>query len=113
MKFSVTINMERSCESQFITTINDLTKYLNEKGHCDVLLLDFREAFDKVPHAPLLKKLDHYGIHGALLPWLKCFFLTNRSQYVTIDNQRSHPTTVALGVPQGTVLAPLLFLLYK
>ena len=102
---------KRSCESQLITTINDLAKCLNEKGQCDVLLLDFRKAFDKVPHARLLRKLDHYGIHGALLSRLKCF-LTNRSQYVTLDNQRSHSTTVASGVPQGTVLAPLLFLLY-
>jgi len=61
---------KQSCESQLIKTINDLAKYLNEKGQCDVLLLDFRKAFDKVPHTRLLKKLDHYGICGALLSWL-------------------------------------------
>ena len=102
---------KRSCESQLITTINDFAKCLNEKGQCDVLILDFRKAFDKVPHARLFKKLDHYGIHGALLHWLKSF-LTNRSQHVVLDNQKSHPTPVTSGVPRGTVLPPLLFLLY-
>ena len=62
-------------------------------------------------HARLFQKLHHYGIHGALLLWLKSF-LTDRSQYVILDNQRSHPTPISSGVPQGTVLAPLLFLLY-
>ena len=70
---------KRSCESQLITTINDFAKCLNEKSQCDVLLLDFRKAFDKVPHARLFQKLHHYGIHGALLLWLKSF-LTDRSQ---------------------------------
>ena len=102
---------KQSCESQLITTINDFAKCLNEKGQCDVLLLDFRKAFDKVPHACLFQKPHHYGIHGALLLWLKSF-LTNRSQYIILDNQKSHPTPVSSRVPQGTVLAPLLFLLY-
>ena len=91
-----------------ITTVNDLAKCLNEKGWCDVLVIDFRKAFDKVAHLYLLKKLHHHGIHGTLLLWLKCF-LTDRLQYVTLNNQRSHITLVASGVPQGTVLAPLLF----
>ena len=75
------------------------------------MLLDFSKAFDKVPHTHLCNKLHHYGIHGALLSWLQAF-LHNRSQYVIVDNQRSHLTPVLSGVPQGTVLVPLLFLIY-
>jgi len=70
--------------------------------------MDFRKAFDKVAHLHLLKKLHHYGIRGTLLLWLK-YFLTDRSQYVTLDNQRGHITSVGSGVPQGTILALLFF----
>ena len=100
-------HQKHSCESQLITAINNLAKCLNEKGQCDVRLLDFGKALDKVVHLHLLKKLYHYGIRGIFLLWLKCF-LTDRSQYVTLHNQRSHIIPVAW-VPQGTVLCPLLF----
>ena len=60
----------------------------------------------------VIRKLHHYGIHGALLSWLQAF-LHNRSQYVIVDNQRSHLTPVLSGVPQGTVLAPVIPNLYK
>ena len=76
-----------------------------------MLLLDFCKAFDKVPHFRLFNKLKFYGIHGSLLSWIKNF-LTDRSQQVTIDNNRSESHHVLSGVPQGTVLAPLLFLIY-
>ena len=78
---------------------------------CDVLTLDFSKAFDKVPYAHLYHKLSHYGIRGPILSWLQAF-LGNRSQYAIVDNMKSHATPVLLGVPQGTVLAPLLFLMY-
>ena len=75
----------RSCETQFISTVNDFAECLNQGGQCGVLLLDFSKAFDKVPHTRLCNKLHHYGIHGALLSWLQAF-LHNRSQYVVVDN---------------------------
>ena len=68
-------------------------------------------VWHKVPHARLLYKLQHYGIRGELLSWIESF-LTDRSQYVILDNCKSHQTPVSSGVPQGTVLAPLFFLLY-
>ena len=77
------------------------------RGSCDALFLDFSKAFDKVPHLLLFNKLQFYGIHGPLLHWIK-HFLISQSQEVIIENEHSHPCNVLLGVPQGTVLAPVL-----
>jgi len=101
----------RSCVTQLISTIHDFAQCLNDKRQCDVLLLDFCKAFDKVPFSRLFYKLYHYGIRGTLLIWIKNF-LSNRSQRVILDNKQSSPTDVLSGVPQGTVLAPLLFLIF-
>ena len=94
-----------------IITVNDFADCLNKGGQCDVLFLDFSKAFDKVPHAHLYQKLSHYGARGPILSWLKAF-LTDRSQYVILNNMKSYATSVLSGVPQRTVLAPLLFLIY-
>ena len=83
---------------------------LNKRGQCDVLVLDFSKAFDKVPNARLYQKLCHYRMCRSILSWLQAF-LTDRSQYIISDNMKSYATPVLLGVPQGTVLAPLLFLI--
>ena len=77
----------------------------------DVILLDFSKAFDKVPHQHLFHKLAHYGIRGNILDWIKHFIL-QRSQCVVIEGQQSGSAAVTSGVPQGTVLAPLLFLCF-
>jgi len=92
-------------------TVNEFAECQNQKGQCDVLLLDFSKAFDKISHSLLYHKLSHYGIQGSLLSWLASF-LSHRSQYVILENQKSDTTQVLSGVPQGTVLAPLLFLIY-
>jgi hypothetical protein len=100
-----------SCETQLITAINDWAKSINQKKQTDAILLDFSKAFDSVPHLRLMSKLDHYGIRGLSANWIKAF-LSNRSQVVSINGSHSRPQPVISGVPQGTILAPVLFLLY-
>ena len=77
----------------------------------DCILLGFSKAFDKVPHSRLLMKLQHYGVRGHLHDWITSFLL-GRTQCVVLDGQSSAATTVSSGVPQGTVLEPLLFLFF-
>lgn len=101
----------RSCETQLIQTINTLAKSLNNREQTDSILLDFSKAFDKVCHRKLLLKLEHYGIRGALLTWIQDF-LSNRSQCVAVRGTLSRRIAVTSGVPQGSVLGPLLFLVY-
>ena len=101
----------RSCESQLITTVHDLSLNLDKGKQTDVILLDFSKAFDKVPHQRLLSKLHFYGIQNSTLNWISSF-LTNRTQQVTIDNIQSDQLPVDSGVPQGTVLGPLFFFLF-
>ena len=83
----------------------------NSKSQIDVAILDFSKAFDMVPHAGLLGKLEHYGIDSKILPWITNF-LNNRKQRVVVDRSFSNYADVESGVPQGTVLGPLLFLLH-
>ena len=77
----------------------------------DAILLDFSKAFDKVPHQWLLCKLNHYGVRGQVLNWITSF-LAGRSQSVVCEGSASTAKRVISGVPQGTVLGPLLFLVY-
>ena len=102
---------KRSCETQLINTINEFSNCLNNKGQIDAILLDFSKAFDKVDHKGLLLKLKNLGIRGPLSHWISSF-LIGREQTVLVDGKCSDPTPVLSGVPQGTVLGPLFFLVY-
>ena len=101
----------RSCETSLLTTIHHLTSTLEKNHQIDLLLLDFSKAFDTVPHNRLLHKLDHYGIRASTHLWIT-IFLTNRTQEVLVEGCKSDQVHVSSGVPQGTVLGPLLFILY-
>ena len=100
-----------SCESQLILTTYDLSKTLDKRLQSDVIIMDFHKAFDVVPHQRLMLKLDHYGIRGQMKNWIEDF-LMSRKQRVVIGGEHSDWIEVKSGVPQGTVLGPLLFLTY-
>ncbi|KAL5268182.1 hypothetical protein ACHWQZ_G002141 [Mnemiopsis leidyi] len=102
---------KRSCMTQLLSHIEQIYKTLNEDNEVDVIYLDFAKAFDKVDHAVLLEKLKRYGIQGKAFAWIREFLL-NRKQTVVVEGHKSSFQAVRSGVPQGTVLGPILFVLY-
>ena len=101
----------RSCATQLLTSLEDWTRLMEGGDSVDVAYLDFKKAFDSVPHQRLIQKLRDLGIRGALLKWIEAF-LVGRSQHVVVNRVRSQPISVRSGIPQGSVPGPVLVVIY-
>jgi len=101
----------RSTSLQLLNIIYDWTNSIENCNFSDCVYLDYQKAFDTVPHKRLIKKLAAYNIHEKIINWIT-YYLSERKQYVEISGMKSEWESVSSGIPQGSVLGPLLFLIY-
>lgn len=102
---------KHSTEMAALELIDRIYKELDNKEIPIAVFLDLSKAFDTLDHSILLHKLKYYGVNGISLAWFSSY-LTNRHQYVEIDGISSEPLSITTGVPQGSILGPLLFIIY-
>ena len=101
----------RSCITQLLSAIEAWTEALDDGQCIDTIYFDFKKAFDTVPHQRLAAKLKKYGTSKQIYNWI-VDFLKNRKQRVLVNGSPSDWSDVISGVPQGSVLGPILFILY-
>ena len=101
----------RSTSLAILELVEEISTALDKKNYTVGVFIDLKKAFDTIDHTLLCKKLEHLGIRGIVNDWLKSY-LNNRKQYVEINKIQSELLKVVCGVPQGSVLGPVLFILY-
>jgi retron-type reverse transcriptase len=101
----------KSTEHNLLHVINNVGNALNDGMYCVGVFLDLKKAFDVCNHNILLKKMEKYGIVGTELEWFKSY-LTGRSQVVDINGAHSNPHDIDISVIQGSILGPIMFLIY-
>ena len=101
----------KSCLTQLLHHFDDILESMTNGVDTDAIYLDYAKAFDKVDHRLLIRKLHLYGVNAKLISWIESF-LTNRIQNVVVDGHMSNSSSIISGVPQGTVLGPILFLIF-
>ena len=100
-----------STDLAIIQLLDKITKSFVNKEHLIGIFMDLSKAFDTIDHDILIYKLKRYGIRGLALSWI-IDYLSNRKQYVLFKSSKSQKSNITCGVPQGSILGPLLFLVY-
>ena len=99
-----------STNNALMSIIENIQTQLDEGKYCTGVFVDLKKAFDTADHNILLRKLDYYGIRGIANEWF-CSYLKKRKQFVSIQNNMSSVKEILTGIPHGSILGPLLFLI--
>ena len=110
-KFQFGFRKQFSTSHAIISLVEKIRSVLTSRKFMIGVFLDLKKAFDTVNHAILIKKLYAYGVRGSILNWFRSY-LDLRKQFVVFENKKSQTNKITCGVPQGSVLGPLLFILY-
>ena len=110
-KFQFGFRKKYSTNHSLLSIVENIRDKLDNKTFSCGVFVDLEKAFDTVNHSILLKKLDHYGIRGQANKWFSSYF-SRRQQKVSLNGESSNYSKISCGVPQGSILGPLLFLLY-
>ena len=108
---SLVFGKKNSTQHTLVSMTETIRKTIDNRNFGCGIFIDLKKAFDTVNHSILLRKLEHYGIWGIPLQWFHSY-LSNRKQYVSVNGLSSDELNIIHGVPQGSVLHPLLFLIF-